>query len=84
MKKVWPNIPQKRYSGYKNSFEQASSIQMQVQNETVKVNADGQTATVSAKLLQQFTMKGQSTSRADDWVFQLVKRNGNWVINDVR
>jgi predicted Zn-dependent protease len=84
LKKVWPNIPQKRYSGYKNSFEQASSIQMQVQNETVKVSADGQTATVSAKLLQQFTMKGQSTSRADDWVFQLVKRNGSWTINDVR
>lgn len=84
LKRVWPNISQKRYSGYKNSFEQASSISMQVQNETVKLGADGATATVSAKLLQNFTMKGQSTSRADDWVFQLVKRNGSWVINDVR
>ena len=83
LRKVWPTIPQKRYSGYKNSFEQASSIQMQMQDESVKVGADGTTATVSAKLLQQYKGKGQSTSRADDWVFQLVKKNGTWTINDV-
>ena len=82
---VWPSIPAKTYAGYMRSFEDATAIQMQVLDETVKINPDGVTATVSARLAQQYTPKGQKTlDRSDLWVFQLSKKSGTWAITDVR
>ena len=82
---VWPSIPPKTYAGYKRSFEDASAIRMQVLDETVKINQDGVTATVSARLTQQYTPKGQKTlDRSDLLVFQLSKKSGTWTITDVR
>jgi len=82
---VWPSIPAKTFAGYKRSFEDASAIQMQVLDETLKMNPDGVTATVSARLAQQYTPKGQKTlDRSDLWVFQLSKKSGTWAITDVR
>jgi hypothetical protein len=58
---------------------------MQVLDETVTINPDGVTATVSARLAQQYTPKGQKTlDRSDLWVFQLSKKSGTWTISDVR
>jgi uncharacterized protein YbaR (Trm112 family) len=82
---VWPSIPAKTYAGYRRSFEDAIAIRMQVLDETVKINPDGVTATVSARLAQQYTPKGQKTlDRSDLWVFQLSKKSGTWTISDVR
>jgi hypothetical protein len=58
---------------------------MQVLDETVKVDPDGLTATVSAHIAQQYTPKGQKQlNRSDPWLFQLAKKNGSWVITDVK
>jgi len=82
---VWPTIPARTYAGYKSSFDKASAIQMQVLGETVKINPDGVTATVSAQLAQQYSPKGQKTmARTDSWAFQLARINGTWAITDVR
>ena len=82
---IWPSIPPKTYAGYKRSFEDANAIRMQVLDETVKINPDGVTATVSARLAQQYTPKGQKTlDRSDLWVFELSKKSGTWAITDVR
>ena len=82
---VWPSIPAKTYAGYKRSFEDAIAIQMQVLDETVKISPNGITATVSARLAQQYTPKGQKAlDRSDVWVFQLSKKSGTWTITDVR
>ena len=43
LQQIWPTMG-KLYAGYKNSFEKASSIRMQVQTESVKIAADGNTA----------------------------------------
>jgi eukaryotic-like serine/threonine-protein kinase len=82
---VWPTIPPKISAGYKRSFEDASAIQMQVLDETVAINPDGVTATVSAQLAQQYTPKGHKPlDRSDPWVFQLAKKSGTWIITDIR
>ena len=82
---VWPSIPAKTYAGYMRSFEDAIAIQMQVLDETVKISPNGITATVSARLAQQYTPKGQKAlDRSDVWVFQLSKKSGTWTITDVR
>jgi hypothetical protein len=58
---------------------------MQVLDETVTINPDAATATVSAQLAQQYTPKGQKAlNRIDPWVFQLAKKSGAWIITDVR
>jgi eukaryotic-like serine/threonine-protein kinase len=86
LNRVWPGIPQKSYDGYKNSFEQASAIGMQVVDESVKISLDGATATVPAHSRQQYTPKGQKAKKPvlQSWNFQLAKRNGVWVITDIQ
>jgi hypothetical protein len=85
LNQVWPSIPEKRYDGYKRSFEQASAIGMQVVNESVKISPDGATASVSAQTQQQYTPKGQKSMRsAQSWSFQLAKVNGVWLITGVQ
>jgi hypothetical protein len=82
---VWPSIPARTYAGYKRSFEDAMAIRMQVLDETVKINPDGVTATVSARVAQQYTPKGQKTlDRSDLWVFELSKKSGTWAITNVK
>jgi hypothetical protein len=51
----------------------------------VKINPDGVTATVSARVAQQYTPKGQKTlDRSDLWVFELSKKSGTWAITNVK
>jgi hypothetical protein len=86
LRQVWPTIPQKMYDGYKRSFADASVITMQIVNQIVNVSPDGATATVSAESQQQYTSKAGKTAKKSEasWKFQLVKKNGVWVLTDVR
>jgi hypothetical protein len=84
LRQIWPNIG-KRYSGFKNSFERASSIKMQVQTESVSIAQDGNTATVIAQITQEYTPQGQKPQSAKGrTVFQFAKSNGSWAILDVQ
>jgi hypothetical protein len=84
LRQIWPNMG-KRYAGYKNSFDSASSIRMQVQIESVQIAADGNTATVMAQVTQEYTPQGQkSRSAKGRTIFQFAKTNGSWVILDVQ
>jgi len=86
LRQVWPTIPQKTYDGYKRSFADASVITMQIVNQTVNVSPDGASATVSAESQQQYTSKTGKTAKKSEasWKFQLVKKNGVWMVTDVR
>ena len=86
LRQVWPSIPQKMYDGYKRSFADASVITMQIVNQIVNVSPDGATATVSAESQQQYTSKAGKTAKKSEasWKFQLVKKNGVWVLTDVQ
>ena len=86
LRQVWPTIPQKTYDGYKRSFADASAITMQIVNQTVNVSPDGASATVSAESQQQYTSKTGKTAKKSEasWKFQLVKKNGVWMVTDVR
>jgi serine/threonine protein kinase len=85
LRQIWPNIG-KRYAGLKNSFENASSIKMQVQTESVSIAGDGNTATVIAQIAQEFTPQGGKKPQNIKFraVFQFAKANGSWVILDVQ
>jgi eukaryotic-like serine/threonine-protein kinase len=85
IREVWPNIPQKRYDAYKNAFGNVSAIAIQIGNETVKISPDGASATVSVQSQEDETPKSEKKPRrfTPSWTFQLSKRNGNWLINDV-
>jgi hypothetical protein len=81
---IWPTMG-KLYTGYKNSFESASSIRMQVQTESVKIAADGNTATVTGQFTEEYTPQGQKPrSVKGRTVFQFAKSNGTWVITNVQ
>ena len=84
LRQIWPNIG-KRYTGLKTSFESASSIKMQLQSENVSIAPDGNTATVIAEFVQEFTPQGKKPQniKIRD-VFQLAKSNGSWIILDVQ
>ena len=85
IREVWPNIPQKRYDAYKGAFGNVSAIAIQIENETVKINPDGTSATVSVQSQEDETPRSEKRPRrfTPSWTFQLSKRNGNWLINDV-
>jgi len=81
---IWPTMG-KLYAGYKNSFEKASSIRMQVQTESVKIAPDGNTATISAQFTEEYTPQGQKPrSVKGQTIFQFAKSNGAWVITSVQ
>ena len=84
LRQIWPNMG-KRYAGLKTSFESASSIKMQLQTENVNIAPDGNTATVIAEFVQEFTPQGKKPQniKIRD-VFQLAKSNGSWIILDVQ
>jgi serine/threonine-protein kinase len=84
LRQIWPNMG-KRYDGLKNSFESASSIKMQVQTESVKISADGLSATVTAQITQEYTPQGQKPKSVKGrTIFQFAKTNGSWVITNVQ
>jgi hypothetical protein len=84
LQQIWPTMG-KRYAGIKNSFEKASSIRMQVQTEGVKIGADGNSATVTAQVTQEYTPRGDKPKSAKSrFIFQFAKSNGVWVITDVQ
>jgi eukaryotic-like serine/threonine-protein kinase len=84
LQQIWPTMG-KLYAGYKNSFESASSIRMQVQTESVKIAADGNSATVTGQFTEEYTPHGQKPrSVKGRTVFQFAKSNGVWVITSVQ
>ncbi|HEY2545461.1 MAG TPA: protein kinase [Candidatus Acidoferrum sp.] len=85
LRQVWPSIPQKKYDGYKNSFDNMSAITIHILSESAKINPDGATATVSVQSQVEQTPKGEKKPRKFNpfWTFQLAKRNSTWVITDV-
>ena len=75
------------YGKFKNSFGEASGIQIQIANEKVDLGADGATAAVNADITRSYTPKekGEKTlTSKDHTVFHLVKSNGAWVIRDLK
>ncbi len=82
--KIWPTIGSK-YSGYKSSFEAASSIRMRLNVKSVDISSDGTTAVVQALLSQDYTASGQTevknTKRSI--TFQLDKVDADWIITDI-
>jgi hypothetical protein len=84
LRKIWPGIGNK-YDKYKQVFAMAVAYRMDVRIDSVDIAADGQTATVNASLLQEYTVRGQKPmSHSDKAVFHLLKSNGGWVIGDVQ
>jgi hypothetical protein len=85
LRAAWPGMTSKQYNGYKNAFENASAINMQVTSQSVELGADGTTATVSTTATQEYTPKGSSTKVATSpYVFQVQKKDGAWLIVAVR
>ncbi|HEY6387962.1 MAG TPA: protein kinase [Candidatus Acidoferrum sp.] len=81
---IWPNMGN-LYTRYKTSFEKASSIRMQVQTESVKIGPDGNTATVTAEVTQEYTPQGEKPKSVKGrTTFQFAKSNGAWVITNVQ
>jgi serine/threonine protein kinase len=81
---IWPNMGN-LYARYKTSFEKASSIRMQVQTESVKIGPDGNTATVTAEVTQEYTPQGEKPKSVKGrTTFQFAKSNGSWVITNVQ
>jgi serine/threonine protein kinase len=81
---IWPNMGN-LYTRYKTSFEKASSIRMQVQTESVKIGPDGNTATVTAEVTQEYTPQGEKPKSVKGrTTFQFAKSNGSWVITNVQ
>jgi serine/threonine protein kinase len=84
LQQIWPTMG-RLYAGYKNSFESASSIRMQVQTESVNIASDGNTATVTGQFTEEYTPQGQKPrSVKGRTVFQFAKTNGTWVITNVQ
>jgi serine/threonine protein kinase len=81
---IWPSMGN-LYTRYKTSFEKASSIRMQVQTESVKIGPDGNTATVTAEVTQEYTPQGEKPKSVKGrTTFQFAKSNGSWVITNVQ
>jgi eukaryotic-like serine/threonine-protein kinase len=84
LRQTWPNMGDK-YARYKSSFEQANSIRMHVNIQSIDVSADGGTAVAKAAVSQDYTPKGAKTrSVTSATVFRLAKSNGTWIISDVQ
>jgi hypothetical protein len=84
LQQVWPTLGD-RYSKYKKSFADASSIRMKLQSEHIDIAAGGTTAVATTMIAQDYTVKGQKTqSVRSPWLFQLSKSSGTWRIVDVR
>jgi hypothetical protein len=85
LRTVWPDIGSK-YAQYKKTFDSASSIQEQVEINSIDISPDGSTATVKGQVSQFYTPKGEKTKLPlhTTAVFHLAKKNGAWFIADVQ
>ncbi|MGZ4787745.1 MAG: protein kinase domain-containing protein [Terriglobales bacterium] len=85
LRSAWPSMSSKQYNGYKTAFENASAIRMQLTSQSIELGADGATATLSTTATQEYTPKGSATKVVTSpYVFKLVKKDGAWVIVDLR
>ena len=83
LKQVWPNIGS-QYESFKLWFENAQSIHIQLQIQSMQFDPDGTTATVKAFQTREYTGTDSKTIRMrEPESFQLSKLNGSWVITDV-
>jgi rubrerythrin len=84
LRQIWPDIGRK-YADYKKSFENAQAQHVEVVNPTVKISDNGEQATVTASLIDNYTPKGSKMMKRTDRVqFELIKKNGTWVIRSVQ
>jgi hypothetical protein len=83
LRQVWPSIGS-QYEGFKLWFENAKSIRVQLQIESIKFDADGTTAAVKAHLTREYVGTDSKVMRLNEAEgFQLSRLNGTWVITDV-
>jgi len=83
LRKIWPTMGNK-YDGIKNSFQLASSIQMQVRVENVEIAPGGTTAVVTTTISQVYRPRGEKprSSRAKT-IFRLAKEGSSWFLSAV-
>src|SRR2546422_1214567 len=83
LRKIWPTMGNK-YDGIKNSFQLASSIQMQVQVENVEIAPRGTTAVVTTTISQVYRPRGEKPrSSRGKTVFRLAKEGSSWFLSAV-
>ena len=84
LRQVWPDIGDK-YSSLKKSFGLASAQHLEVMIENVKISDSVDQATVTTSTITDYTPRGAKAIRHRDRTqFELLKKNGTWVIKDVR
>jgi hypothetical protein len=86
LRQIWPGMGSK-YERYKQIFDLASSIQEEVNIESVDFSADARKAVVKGQVVQLYTPKGSKAKPAlhTAAVFHLAKtNNGIWVITYVQ
>ena len=88
LRAIWPTIGDQKYKEFKLSFEDASSIHVQVEIQSIVPGADGTTATVTVLMSMDYTPKNpegkKPMRRNNQGVFQLANSNGIWIIKDVQ
>ena len=81
---VWPTMGT-RYAPIKSAFEKASSIQVQIDIDSIEFSSDSAKAVVKGQMSQDYTLKGYKVRRSKDaTVFYLAKSKGTWLITDVK
>jgi serine/threonine protein kinase len=85
LRAVWPTLGS-RYGKYKDSFRMASSIQEQVNIDSVEISSDGTKATVRGQSSLAYTGKSDKSPHTvtGKALFQLTKSGGGWTITDVQ
>jgi hypothetical protein len=84
--KIWPNPPGDKKQKIEAYFRSASSIRASLRQNAPEFADDHTEATVTAQFSQRFTSRqgNQQSAHEDDYVFTLQKRNGEWIIVEVR
>jgi serine/threonine-protein kinase len=85
--KIWPSMGTREYRKLKDTFAAVSSISMQVEIRDIELGGTGDTATANTFMSQSAMVSGggkQPPPHKDHAVFELIKTNGNWTINNVR
>src|SRR5437879_5200439 len=83
LRKIWPTMGNK-YDGIKNSFQLASSIQMQVRVENVEIAPGGMTAVVTTTISQVYRPRRKKPrSSRGQTVFRLAKEGSSWFLSAV-
>jgi serine/threonine protein kinase len=84
MRQVWPGMPANKYATFKGTFELMTQAAIQINNESVKIGPDGNSAVISVQTQMQLTAKGEKKPKKypAPWTFQMAKKNGVWFIVD--